>query len=58
MSGIYSPSMLATRQKLLNHAKSSATNAFRTASEKLIQKTAEATSESLGNKIGSKTTKV
>ena len=50
--------MLATRQKLLNHAKSSATNAFRTASEKLIQKTAEATSESLGNKIGSKTTKV
>ena len=34
------------------------TNAFRTASEKLIQKTAEATSESLGNKIGSKTTKV
>ena len=37
-SGKYSPGMLAARQKLLDHAKQSATDAFTTASKIVIQK--------------------
>ena len=44
MSGKYS-------QKLLDHAKKSATDALKTSSIKLIQKTAEATGDLIGNKI-------
>ena len=35
--------MLANRQKLLRHAKESATDGLKTSSKRLIQKTAEAT---------------
>ena len=44
MSGKYS-------QKLLDHAKKSARDAFKTASERAIQKTAKATGGLIGNKI-------
>ena len=37
--GKYSPDMLATCQKLLDHAKQSATNMFKTASKRAIQRT-------------------
>ena len=41
MSGKCTPGMLAARQKLLDHAKQSATDAFKTASKRVIfQKTA------------------
>ena len=64
LNGKYSPGMLArvarvsdcTRQKLLYHAKQSATDAFKTASKRAIQKTAEATGCLIGNKIANKTT--
>ena len=49
--------MLAIRQKLLDHAKQSATDTFKTASKRVIQKTAEATSGLIGNKIANKITK-
>ena len=51
LSGKYS-------QKLLNHAKQSATDVFKTASKRAIQKTAEATGDLIGNKIASKIMKV
>ena len=38
-------------QKFLDHAKQSATDAFKTASNKVIQKVAEATGNLIGNKI-------
>ena len=38
-------------QKLLNSAKKSTTDARKTASKRAIQKTAEATSDLIGNKI-------
>ena len=38
-------------QKLIDHAKQSATDAIRTASKRAIQKIAEATSDFIGNKI-------
>ena len=38
-------------QKLLDHAKQSATYAFKTSSKRVIQKAAEATSHLTGNKI-------
>ena len=41
-------------QKLLDNAKQSATGAFKTSSRKVIQKTAEATSDLIGNKIADK----
>ena len=50
LSGNYS-------QKLLDHAKQSATDAFKTASRRAIQKTAEANGDLIGNKIDNKTTK-
>ena len=45
-------------QKLLDHAKKSATDALKTSSKKLIQKTGEATSDLIGNKIADRITKV
>ena len=45
-------------QKLLHHAKLSATDALKTPSVKAIQKTAEATGDLIGNKIADKITKV
>ena len=51
LSGIYI-------QKRLDHAKQSATDAFRTTSKKAIQKTAEATVDLIGNKIANKITKI
>ena len=53
MNGRYS-------QKLLDHAKKSAADAFKTTSKRTIQKTAEATGHLIGNKIAEdgKSTKV
>ena len=51
LSGKYSPGMLVMCQKLLDHAKKSATDAFKTASERAIKKTTEATGNLIGNKI-------
>ena len=51
MSGKYS-------QKLLDHAKKSATVALKTSSKRVIQKTAQATSDFIGNKIANKITKL
>ena len=45
-------------QKLLDHAKQSATDGFKTASKRAIQKTAEATDDLTGNKIAGKITRV
>ena len=45
-------------QRLLDHAKQSATDVFKTASKRAIQKTAEATGDLIGNKIASKIMKV
>ena len=39
------------RQKLLDYAKQSATDAFKTTSKRVIQKTAEATGDLIGKKI-------
>ena len=58
LSGKYSPGMLAMSQKLRDDAKQSATDPFKTASKRLIQKTAEATGDLIGNKIASRITKV
>ena len=44
LSGKYS-------QKLLDHAKQSATDALKTSSKRFIQKTAEATGDLIANKI-------
>ena len=58
LSGKYGPGMLAMRQKLLDHAKQSATDALKTSSKRVIQKTAEATGDLIGNKIANIITKV
>ena len=58
LSGKYSPGMLAAHQKLLDHAKQSATDAIKTSSKRVIQKTAEATGDLIGNKIANRITKV
>ena len=44
-------------QKLIDHAKQSATDAFEASSKRAIQKTAEASGDVIGNKIAYKTTK-
>ena len=44
------------RQKLVDTAKKSATDAIKTASKRAIQKTAEATGDLVGNKIANKIT--
>ena len=46
------------RQKLLDSAKKSTTDAIKTASKRVIQKTAEATGDLIGNKIADKITTV
>ena len=46
------------RQKLLHHDKQSATDAFKTASQKVIQKAVEATEGLIGNKIADEITRV
>ena len=51
LSGKYS-------QKLLDHAKQSATDAFKTASKRASQKPAEATGDLIGNKIADNITKI
>ena len=45
-------------KKLLDHAKQSAADAFKTASKGAIQETAEATGDLIGNEIANKITKV
>ena len=50
MSGKYS-------QKLFDHAKQSATDGLKTTSKRVIQKTAEATGDLIGNKIPNSITK-
>ena len=45
-------------QKLLDHAKQSATDAFKTVSKRSIQKIAEANGDLIGNRIADKITKV
>ena len=45
-------------QKLLDHAKKSATDAIKTSSTTDIQKTAEVTGDLIGNKIAGRSTKV
>ena len=45
-------------QKLLDHAKRSATDTLKTASKRAIQKTAEAAGDLIGNKIADKSTRV
>ena len=44
--------------KLLDHAKKSATDALKTSSKRIIQKTAEATGDLICNKIANRITKV
>ena len=51
MNGKYS-------QNLLGHAKQSATDALKTSTKSVIQKTAEATGDLTGNKTANKVTKV
>ena len=51
MNGKYS-------QNLLDHAKQSATDALKTSTKSVIQKTAEATGGLIGNKTANKVTKV
>ena len=48
--------MLTMHQKLLDHAKQSSTDAFKTASKRAIRKTTEATCDLIGNKIANKIT--
>ena len=45
-------------QKLLDHAKKSAADALKTASNRVIQKAVEATGDLIGNKIADRITKV
>ena len=45
-------------QKLLDHDKQAATDAFKTISKRAIQKAAETTGDLIGNKIAGKITKV
>ena len=46
------------RQKLSDHSKQSATDAFKTSSKRAIQKTAEPTGDLIGNKIANRITKI
>ena len=45
-------------QKILDHAKQSATDALKTIPKRVIQKTAEATGDLIGNKIFNKITRI
>ena len=44
-------------RKVFDHAKKSPTNVFKTSSERVIQKTAEATGDLIDNKIANRITK-
>ena len=57
LSGKYGPGTLAMRQKLLDHAKQSATDAIKTFSKRFIQKTTKATGDLIGNKIANEVAK-
>ena len=46
------------RQKLIDHAKISATDALKTSLKRVIQKTAEGTGDLIVNKIANSSTKV
>ena len=50
--------MVNTAKKRLDHAKKSATDALKTSSKTVIQKTAEATGDLIGNKIANNITGV
>ena len=50
--------MLAMSQKPPDHAKKPATDAFKTSSKRVIQKTAEAAGDLIHNKIANRITKV
>ena len=58
LSDKYGPGMLAACQKLHHHAKQSATDALKTSSKRVIQNTAEANGDLIGNKIVNKITGV
>ena len=45
-------------QKLFDHSKQSATDVFKTSSKRVIQKTANATGDLIGNEIADKITRV
>ena len=49
---------MVDNQKLLHHAEQYATDALKTASKRVIQKTAEVTGSLIGNKIASRITRV
>ena len=46
------------KRKILDHAKKSATDAFKTTWKRVIEQTADATDDLIGNKIADKITKV
>ena len=50
--------MVNKAKNSLNHAKQSATDLLKTTSKRVIQKTAEATGDLIGNKIANRITKV
>ena len=54
LSGKYSPGMLALSKKFLDHAKQSATDAFKTVLKRAIQKTGDL----IGNKIANAVAKL
>ena len=58
LSGKDSQRMLATHQKLPDHAKQSAANALKTTLKRVISKASEATGDLIGNKIANRITKV
>ena len=58
LNGKYSSGMLAMHQKLLDHAKQSATDAFKADSNSVIQKTVEATGDLIFDKIAKRITEV
>ena len=57
-TNISKPSSGKYSQKLLDHAKQSATDAPKTTSKRVIQKAAEATGDLIGNTITDKITKI
>ena len=58
LSNKYSPGMLDMCQKLLDHAKQSATDAFKTVSKRAIPKATEAIGDLTGNEIAGKITNI
>ena len=56
--GKQSPGMLVISEKLFDNTKQSAADALTTSSKRVIQKTAGAFSDLIGNKIANKITKV